>query len=63
MSFQVVPGALAPVNVAVANIFVGQLVRPSMVAALCTNLKPGGLLCLSGIRPDEVPSLKHAYDG
>lgn len=60
---QVVPGALAPVDVAVANILVGQLVRPSMVAALCANLQPGGLLCLSGIRPDEVPSLKKAYEG
>lgn len=60
---QVVPGALAPVDLAVANILVGQLVRPSMVAALCANLKPGGLLCLSGIRPDEVPSLKKAYEG
>lgn len=60
---EVVPGALAPVDVAVANILVGQLVRPSMVAALCANLSPGGLLCLSGIRPDEVPSLKHAYGG
>ena len=57
------PGALAPVDVAVANILVGQLVRPSMVAALCANLQPGGLLCLSGIRPDEVPSLKKAYEG
>ena len=51
---QVVPGALAPVDIAVANILIGQLVRPSMVVALCTSIKPGGLLCFSGIRPSEV---------
>jgi hypothetical protein len=33
-----------------------------MVAALCSNVRPGGLLCLSGVRPgDEVSSLKAAY--
>lgn len=32
-----------------------------MVAAIVSNLKPGGLLCLSGIRPAEVDSLKAAY--
>ena len=49
------------VDVCVANILIGQLVRPSMVAALVTNLKPSGLLCLSGIRPTEVSSLQQAY--
>lgn len=50
------------VDICVANILVGQLVRPSMVAALVTNLAPGGLLCLSGIRPGEqVEALKEAY--
>lgn len=45
-----------------ANILVGQLVRPSMVAAIVTNLRVGGKLCLSGIRPGgEVESLKEAY--
>ena len=33
-----------------------------MVSAIVTNLAPGGLLCLSGIRPKEVDSLKAAYD-
>ena len=52
----------AGVDVCVANILVGQLVRPSMVAAIVTNLAPGGWLCLSGIRPgDQVESLKFAY--
>jgi ribosomal protein L11 methyltransferase len=52
----------AGVDVCVANILVGQLVRPSMVAALVTNLAPGGWLCLSGIRPgDQVESLRRAY--
>lgn len=59
---EVVPGGLVPkADIIVANILVGQLVRPSMVAALCGNLMPNGLLCLSGIRPSEVPSLKEAY--
>ena len=59
---EVVPGGLVPqADVVVANILVGQLVRPSMVGSLCTNLVPGGLLCLSGIRPEEVDSLKEAY--
>jgi precorrin-6B methylase 2 len=49
------------VDVVVANILIGQLVRPSMVAAIVTNLAPGGLVCLSGIRPHEVDSLKVAY--
>jgi ribosomal protein L11 methylase PrmA len=50
------------VDVCVANILVGQLVRPSMVAALVTNVAAGGLLCLSGIRPgDQVEALKDAY--
>jgi ribosomal protein L11 methylase PrmA len=62
---EVLPYEISPpagVDVCVANILIGQLVRPSMVAALTTNLARGGLLCLSGIRPDEVDSLKAAYD-
>lgn len=50
------------VSLCVANILIGQLVRPSMVAAIVTNLEEGGLLCLSGIRPGEVDSLKEAYE-
>jgi ribosomal protein L11 methylase PrmA len=49
-------------DVCVANILIGQLVRPSMVSALVSNLRPGGFLCLSGIRPAEVDSLKAAYE-
>ena len=49
------------VDICVANILIGQLVRPSMVATMLSNLAPGGLLCLSGIRPDEVDALKAAY--
>lgn len=52
----------AGVDICVANILVGQLIRPSMVAALVSNVAPGGLLCLSGIRPgDQVESLRRAY--
>lgn len=50
-------------SLCIANILIGQLVRPSMVAALTTNLEDGGLLCLSGIRPGEVDALKEAYTG
>lgn len=49
------------VDICVANILIGQLVRPSMVATLLSNLATGGLLCLSGIRPNEVEALKAAY--
>jgi len=59
LPYSVYPGG---VDVCVANILVGQLVRPSMVAAIVTNVAPGGLVCFSGIRPHEVDSLKHAYD-
>jgi ribosomal protein L11 methylase PrmA len=51
-------------DICVANILIGQLVRPSMVAALITNLKSSGgaYLCLSGIRPGpQVEALKAAY--
>lgn len=61
---EVLPYDLCPprgASLCVANILIGQLVRPSMVAAIVTNLEPGGLLCLSGIRPGEVDSLKEAY--
>lgn len=62
---EVLPYDICPpngVDVCVANILIGQLVRPSMVAAIITNLQEGGLLCLSGIRPAEVEALKEAYD-
>ena len=50
------------VDICVANILIGQLIRPSMIAALISNMAPGGLICLSGIRPgDEVETLKSAY--
>lgn len=61
---EVLPFEIYPpggVDVCVANILIGQLVRPSMVAAIVTNLSSGGLLCLSGIRPGEVNALKAAY--
>lgn len=52
------PGA----EICVANILIGQLVRPSMVSAIVTNLAPNAYLCMSGIRPNEVDSLKAAYN-
>jgi hypothetical protein len=62
---EVVPYALCTplgVDICVVNILIGQLVRGSMVATIVMNyLVPGALLYLSGIRPDEVESLKAAY--
>lgn len=55
-------GIEPPADVVLANIRIGQLVRPSMVAALVSNLATGGYLCLSGIRPDEVDALRDAYN-
>ena len=45
----------------VANILVGQLSRPSMVATLALGTKVGGALCLSGIRPDQCAVLERLY--
>jgi len=58
---EIVPFCLPPVDLCVANILIGQLVRPSMISAIVTNMAPGSLLCLSGIRPSQVESLKTAY--
>jgi ribosomal protein L11 methyltransferase len=54
-------GLVPPADLVVANILVGQLVRPSMVAALVSNVADGGLICFSGVRPAEVLSLQNAY--
>ena len=59
LPYEIVPGR--GVDVCIANILIGQLVRPSMVAALVSNIRDDGLLCLSGIRPHEVDSLKAVY--
>lgn len=42
-------------DITVANILAGALVR--MVGPICGFTKPGGLLCISGIRPHEVESV------
>mmetsp|Transcript_11291 Transcript_11291/g.45719 ORF Transcript_11291/g.45719 Transcript_11291/m.45719 type:complete len:261 (-) Transcript_11291:145-927(-) len=52
-----VPGEHAPATICVANILVGQLSRPSMVATLALGVEPGGELVLSGIRPGEQTAL------
>ncbi|KAJ8601291.1 hypothetical protein CTAYLR_007589 [Chrysophaeum taylorii] len=45
----------------VANILVGQLSRPSMVASLALSAK--SKLCLSGVRPgDQCDTLRRIYD-
>jgi hypothetical protein len=49
------------VDVCVANILIGQLVRPSMVSAIMSNVRPNGLVCFSGVRPTQVDSLKEVY--
>jgi len=59
---EVTPHCLQPpADICIANILIGQLVRPSMVSAIVSNIKIGAYLCLSGIRPSEVTSLKYAY--
>jgi len=47
-------------DVAVANILPGPLTR--LVAPLWGLTKPGGLLCLSGMRPAELPAVRAAYE-
>ena len=55
-------------DLVLANILVGALCRPSMVAVLVNALKTpdvdgnnGGIICFSGILPDEMDSLMQAY--
>ena len=56
----VIPG-MDEYDAVVANILVGQLSRPSMVATLALGTKVGGSLCLSGIRPDQCEVLERLY--
>lgn len=56
----VVPGDEA-FDYVCANILVGQLSRPSMVATLALGCKPGGALCLSGVRPEQADVLRPLY--
>ena len=56
----VIPG-VDEYDAVVANILVGQLSRPSMVATLALGTKVGGSLCLSGIRPDQCEVLERLY--
>ena len=37
------------------------VLKRALAAAIKSNLAPGGLLCLSGVRPHEIGSLKEAY--
>ncbi|GMI07899.1 hypothetical protein TrLO_g11605 [Triparma laevis f. longispina] len=66
---EVIPGyPISDQDLLLANILIGALCRPSMVAVLVSALKVpdlngenGGLICFSGIRPDEKDSLEEAY--
>ena len=59
----IVPGfTLDNVDLILANILVGALIRPSMVAVLVSAVKVGGRICFSGIRPDQVETLKQSYN-
>lgn len=49
-----------PADVTVANILPGPLIR--LVAPLYFLTKPGGTLCLSGMRPTELPAIRRAYE-
>lgn len=54
----VIPG-FVEADVCCANILVGQLTRPSMVATLALSTQE---LCLSGIQPTEADVLLKAYE-
>jgi ribosomal protein L11 methyltransferase len=43
-------------DITIANILPGALTR--LTAVLCLLTKPDGLLCLSGIRPVQLPAIK-----
>ena len=59
----VVPGESPAATVVVANILVGQLSRPSMIATLALATEPGAHLCLSGFRPgDQTETLRKLYE-
>eukprot|EP01031_Cornospumella_fuschlensis_P026800 gene26800-32381_t len=47
-------------DITVANILPGPLSR--LVAPLWFMTKPGGWLCLSGMRPHELPGIKRIYE-
>ena len=56
-------------DLVLANILIGALVRPSMIAVLVNALKApdaegegGGIICFSGILPNERESLMRAYE-
>ncbi len=56
---EVVPGEFAPADVVVANILVGVLVR--MVTTIVGAVKPGGWLVLSGLRPEQLGTIREKY--
>lgn len=56
----VVPGEDA-YDFVCANILIGQLSRPSMVATLALGARPGALLCLCGVRPESRAVLLDLY--
>jgi|MDTE01.2.fsa_nt_gb ribosomal protein L11 methylase PrmA len=49
-----------PADVTVANILPGPLTR--LVAPIIGLTKPGGLVCLSGMRPEELDSVRSFYE-
>lgn len=50
------------VDICVANILIGQLIRSSMIIAIMTNVKSNGIICFSGLRVHEVQTLQNAYE-
>lgn len=47
-------------DLTIANIFAGPLTR--LVGPICGQTKPGGFICLSGMRPHELAAVKRFYD-
>lgn len=56
---EVVPGEFVPGDILLANILVGTLLR--MANTLVGAVRPGGWLVLSGLRPEQLDTIKRKY--
>ena len=51
--------SLPKFDITVANILPGPLYR--LVAPICLLTKPGGFICISGLRSHELPAIRRYY--
>ena len=56
---QLLPADAGPFGIVVANILPGPLLR--LAPLLCRLCRPGGLVCLAGMRPFQAEALRAAY--